>query len=400
MSPLLRQLLLLLPSCAALRAAGHHAIPSLTEEAGRRVEALRSLTVPAAPPGHDDRTQAQAQAASAAAATTANVTTSFGRLVGVQLASGVRRFNGIPFAEPPSGTRRFRPPVAWSRPWAPLARPAADAGPSCMQNTLLAPGGPLSEDCLFLNVWTPPEGAPRPASGWPVLVFVHGGAFVFGRGADYNCESFALHEELVVVTINYRLGALGWLLLEEGSGEQRGNFGLLDQRCALGWVQAQISNFGGDASAVTLWGQSAGAISIISHLSLPESKGLFARAIVESGGAVVHSPDYAARQALAVARQVNCTKGPLGRKMVDAECLRVANATAIVAAMGPEWQGLVAAPLWCPVIDGTTLLRDPLAAFTEPGGWWDDGRGALMIVRADTFSIFPLHAIEFCVIRC
>jgi|GEM_PF-377689 len=196
-------------------------------------------------------------------------------------------FRNIPFAAAPVGALRWAPPQA-VKPWT-APRPAAENGPSCPQpmNADGSPNGggangPISEDCLQLNVF-----APKTAKGAPVMVWIHGGAHVVGAGWIYGGENFA-RDGAVVVSINYRLGALGYFATPEISaaakpGEPTGNFGLMDQIAALKWVQRNIAAFGGDPKNVTVFGESAGGMSTLAVLSTPAAKGLYAKAIVESG---------------------------------------------------------------------------------------------------------------------
>jgi para-nitrobenzyl esterase len=205
-----------------------------------------------------------------------------GELHGVADGS-VLRYRGIPYAAPPIGERRWRPPqepASWSG-----TRPATEPGARCPQLAAL-PGAPHAtaagdtEDCLTLNV-TVPAGTPSGAR-LPVLVWFHGGGFASGAGRDVDPRRLAEAGPLVVVTINYRLGILGFLGLPglEGSGA----FGLLDQQAALKWVRRNIVAFGGDPDSVTIGGQSAGADSVCAQLSSPGAVGLFHRAIMQSGG--------------------------------------------------------------------------------------------------------------------
>jgi para-nitrobenzyl esterase len=201
-------------------------------------------------------------------------------------------YRGIPFAAPPVGPLRWRPPeraTAWQG-----VRDAGAFGPSCQQELrrkLLPwteeymPQGEVSEDCLSLNVWTPAEGASQPL---PVLVYIHGGAYTSGSGdvLVYDGERLAARG-VVVVTFNYRLGVFGFFahpeLTRESSNGASGNYGLMDQIAALQWVQRNIAAFGGDPAAVTVAGQSAGAGSVHLLTASPHARGLFARAIAQSG---------------------------------------------------------------------------------------------------------------------
>lgn len=199
-------------------------------------------------------------------------------------------FRGLPFASPPVGPLRFRPPEP-PEPWSGV-RDAARFGPSAAQNGALV--GPLmslgisrtGEDCLYLNVWTPAADRGRR----PVLVWIHGGAFVLGSGSQmlYDGATLARRGDVVVVTVNYRLGALGFLRLRDRFGERlpaSGNEGLLDQVAALEWVRDEIAAFGGDPGKVTIFGESAGAMSCATLLGMPRARGLFHRAILQSGAA-------------------------------------------------------------------------------------------------------------------
>ncbi|MGH7367997.1 MAG: carboxylesterase/lipase family protein [Candidatus Rokuibacteriota bacterium] len=217
--------------------------------------------------------------------------------------NGLAVFRGLPFARPPVGPRRFRPPEP-PEPWAGV-REAARFGTSAAQNGALV--GPLmslginrtGEDCLYLNVWTP--GLDRARR--PVLVWIHGGAFVLGSGSQmlYDGATLARRGDVVVVTINYRLGALGFLRLRDHFGPRlpaTGNEGLLDQIAALEWVRDEIATFGGDPDNVTISGESAGAMSCATLLGVPRARGLFRRAILQSGAAnYVWPRDTAARLA-------------------------------------------------------------------------------------------------------
>ena len=232
------------------------------------------------------------------------VQTSYGELRGTR-AEGLHIFRGVPFARPPAGARRFRPPerpAAWAG-----VRDATRFGPAAPQSLgLLGPVFSLGitrmdEDCLSLNVWTPGVDSRRR----PVLVWIHGGAFVLGAGSQslYDGAVLARRGDVVVVTINYRLGSLGFLRLRELSGGRlpaSGNEGLLDQIAALEWVRDEIAAFGGDPGNVTIFGESAGAMSCAALLGAPRARGLFHRAILQSGAANYVSP---AETASAVAEE-------------------------------------------------------------------------------------------------
>lgn len=189
-------------------------------------------------------------------------------------------FAGIPYAAPPVGALRWRapqPPASWQG-----VRDASKYGARCVQDTRSDPdfGRPVSEDCLTLNVWTPnlPAG-----QHFPVMVWIHGGAFVNGSGDIYDARRLVARG-IIVVTLNYRLGALGFLAHPAlGDNGDVGNYGLADQQAALRWVRDNIASFGGDPQKVTIAGESAGAMSVCDHLVAPGSAGLFRAAIIQSG---------------------------------------------------------------------------------------------------------------------
>src|ERR1051326_6332413 len=201
--------------------------------------------------------------------------------------SGVRVFRGIPFAQPPLGELRWREPQAVKN-WTGV-RPAVDFGPRCMQAVVFDDiryrSNGVSEDCLYLNVWTP---AKSNQERLPVLVYFYGGGFVTGDSSEprYDGESMAA-KGIVVVSVNYRLGVFGFLahpeLTNESPHKSSGNYGLLDQNAGLRWVRRNIANFGGDPKRVTIAGESAGSISVSAHMVSPLSKDLIAGAIGESG---------------------------------------------------------------------------------------------------------------------
>jgi para-nitrobenzyl esterase len=223
----------------------------------------------------------------------------------------VRAFLGVPYAAPPVGPDRWRPP----QPALPLAGEldAFEVGIQCPQSfSLSGPGG--DEDCLFVNVWTP-DGKGRDLA---VMVWLHGGAFIFGSGGDryYDGKYLAETYGVVVVTVNYRLGAFGFfahpeLAAEDPAYPSSGNYGLDDQLAALQWVQNNIAAFGGDPAQVLLFGESAGGFSTCAHYVSPRSAGLFRAAISESGlcASSVTEPSRAQAEAagVAIAEGLGCT---------------------------------------------------------------------------------------------
>jgi len=227
-------------------------------------------------------------AMAAPAASTAVVTIAQGMLAGRADAEGVRSFKGIPYAKPPVGRLRWRPPIAAAG-WKGV-RDAGHFGAGCIQPPWPAHSiydddiSNVGENCLYLNVW-----APAHARKAPVIVWIYGGGYVFGSTWEpyYDGGSFAAHG-VVFVSMNYRLGVLGWLALPALSAESphgvSGNYGLLDQIAALKWVQRNIAAFGGDPENVTIMGESSGGVSVTYLLASPLARGLFAKAIGESLG--------------------------------------------------------------------------------------------------------------------
>ncbi|MDQ6648646.1 MAG: carboxylesterase/lipase family protein [Actinomycetota bacterium] len=291
------------------------------------------------------------------------VATRSGRVQGVERA-GVVAFKGIPFAAPPFGPRRMRPPEP-HEPWdgvrdASAYGATAPHGPYPAPYDLLLPEPVIpGEDCLNLNVWTPDPAA----AGLPVLVWIHGGAFANGSGAvpTYDGSAFA-RDDVVAVTINYRLGADGFLYTGDGIA----NVGMLDQVAALEWVRGNIAAFGGDPDRVTIAGESAGGYSVSTLLAMPAARGLFAQAIVQSGaGHFVLSPETATKVAgyLAAKLEVEPTREGLASVPVDA----LLQAQALLSA--EAWQvpdpgkwGEIALNrmIFEPVVDGRVLPGRPI----------------------------------------
>ena len=199
-------------------------------------------------------------------------------------------YRGIPYALPPVAERRWAPPEPYPR-WHHV-HPATSFGAVCPQDGVTGD----SEDCLFLNIWTPRAAIERGAKRLPVMVFIHGGAFVYGAGSIplYDGSYLAASGNVVVVTFNYRLGSLGFLAVPELG--LSGNYGILDQGLALRWVAENIAAFGGDPRMVTIFGESAGAMSVGLHLfSIPANRGLFRAAIMESNPLAVPYPSLLAQ---------------------------------------------------------------------------------------------------------
>jgi para-nitrobenzyl esterase len=273
------------------------------------------------------------------------VTTGDGPVAGVSK-SGVTQFLGIPYAAPPVGALRWKPPQAPAK-WA-AVRQTVKFGPTCAQVTTLGPfAGPANsnEDCLTLNVF-----APDAAKTLPVLVWIHGGGYIDGESNDYDATRLAAKGKLVVVTINYRLNLFGFLAHPalDGEGHPFGNYGILDMQAALRWVRHNIAAFGGDPDNVTLGGQSAGAGAAAANMVSPGATGLFHRAIFQSGG---YTP-FASR-ALAEERGGKFAEaaGCGGKDVV--RCLRALPAAKIAALAGTA--SAASAFAGSPMVDGTVI---------------------------------------------
>jgi para-nitrobenzyl esterase len=213
-----------------------------------------------------------------------------GTLEGSVLASGIQSFKGVPFAQPPVGNLRWRAPQE-TKSWTGI-REAKTFGPNAMQKPVFGDMGfrapKMSEDCLYLNIWTP---AKKPTEKLPVLVYFYGGGFVAGDGSENRYDGESLAEKgIVTVTLNYRLGIFGFFshpeLTKESPNHASGNYGLLDQHAALLWVKKNIAAFGGDPNKITIAGESAGSISVSAQMASPLSKDLIAGAIGQSGAMI------------------------------------------------------------------------------------------------------------------
>jgi para-nitrobenzyl esterase len=288
--------------------------------------------------------------------------------IGGKVEDGVRSFLGIPYAAPPVGELRWKPPQAVA-PWTQV-RTSADFGPSCPQPKQ-QDTGKFSEDCLYLNVWTT---AKKPDERLPVMVWIHGGAFNFGSASqpEYNGRNLA-EKGVVVVTINYRLGPLGFfvhpLLSKESAHGTSGNYGLLDQIAALKWVQKNISAFGGNPDRVTIFGQSAGSRSVSLLMISPLTAGLFHRAIAESGGPIIGSeylnPVFngnmanVSKMGQKLASKLGCDKA---EDVLTA--LRARSAQELVEAADCKTSVFDEGLFFAPVFDGWVLPKDPLAAYS------------------------------------
>jgi para-nitrobenzyl esterase len=278
-----------------------------------------------------------------------------GRLRG-SARSGHQAFLGVPFARAPLDGLRFAPPepaVSWSGVRDAVAYGAS--APQAQRVAMMAPG-PYSEDCLFLNVFTPRADRGRR----PVLVWIHGGGFVVGSASQpiYDGGPLAERGDVVVVTLNYRLGALGYLYVAGSDPAQpvASNAGQLDQTAALRWVRDNIATFGGDPEQVTIFGESAGSVAVCALLTMPAAKGLFVRAIAQSGTANrALDTDTATGTAHALTQKLGLSGGDLAglRALALPELMRAQDA-------------LSTAPgLFSPVVDGATLPERPLTAVRQ-----------------------------------
>jgi len=292
------------------------------------------------------------------------VQTEYGPVVGVSTASGMY-WKGIPYAEPPMGANRWMPTKRIAQPWT-TPRAASKFGNACPQMCHLPPGacGPvneISEDCLFLNVYAPPTTNTSASDALlPVMVWIHGGRFEQGSGGVnlYDGTILSRNGPVVVVTINYRLGVLGFFVNEDSN--IKGNFAIQDQQQSLEWVKANIKGFGGDPDKVTIFGQSAGGASMLSHMMSPASWPLFHQVVVQSAPVAlpVLSNKEADKHYEVFVKDTSCHHK---RKSEKLDCLRSINWQGVVAAQSKA-QGKIflSKPLsmfepWSPTVDGVVL---------------------------------------------
>jgi para-nitrobenzyl esterase len=306
-------------------------------------------------------------------------------------------FKGIPFAQPPVGDKRWKPPVreeSWND-----TLSCTEFGPSPVQNDpkpfrmwteeFITPNS-LSEDCLHLNVWT---GATRPDEKLPVLVWIYGGGFVSGSGACAVYDGTELAKEgIVYVTINYRVGVFGFMahpeLTAESEFKSSGNYGLLDQIAALRWVKENISAFGGDPEKVTIAGQSAGSMSVQSLVASPLARGLFHRAIAHSG-ALTGRPTPSLKDAEQVGVKLSA-----GIPSGDLAALRKLSSDSLLSLAKTLPFGS-----YFPIIDGYVIPSDPTKIFESKRHndtpimlGWVTGDGALAMGPAQSPDQFRSNA--------
>ena len=277
-----------------------------------------------------------------------------------EIDEGARRFLGIPFAAPPVGEQRWRPPAA-PNPWTGVLD-ATELSAACPQNDGLTTSASDNEDCLYLNVWTP---EPAPSELLPVMLWFHGGANVSGSTADevplgvgglfYDGKDLAGTRDVVVVTTNYRLGLFGFfahdaLAAEDPSYPYSGNQGLLDQVAALEWVRDHIEAFGGDPNNVTIFGESAGAFDVCFQVVSPLGRGLFHRAISQSGGCTgrISTNAEALARTQTLAEDLGCNTAS-----DELDCLRSNSVTTLLE----RSVGFI------PTVDGGVLPDQPRAMF-------------------------------------
>ena len=310
------------------------------------------------------------------------VETQYGKVQGT-ISGPIFVWKGIPFAQPPLGDLRFRAPQA-PNPWAGV-RDATTFGLASaqsgrmMQRLFSATPEPSGEDCLFLNIWSPGADDRRR----PVLFWIHGGAFTMGSGSTpwYDGTAFATNGDVVVVTINYRLGALGFLHLADIDGKDMdlsSNCGLLDQVAALEWVRDNIAAFGGDPANVTVFGESAGAMSIGTLLAMPAANGLFQKAILQSGAS------HTVLDKVRATRNANKLMDILGiHKVTDLVDVPLEQLLAAQDKVSDS-SGRLA---FQPVVDSVTLPRQPIQAIA--GG--SANRATLLLgTNCDEMRLFTM----------
>jgi para-nitrobenzyl esterase len=300
---------------------------------------------------------ASTHAVQAAPSAAPRVIVDSGALEGTQAVSGVRVFRGVPFAAPPVGELRWKAPQPLKR-WQGV-RPAKQFGNRSMQPALFADmvfrSPAASEDCLYLNVWTP---AASRKERLPVLVYFHGGGLAAGDSAEprYDGESMA-RKGIVAVTVNYRLSVFGFLAHPELTAESphrvSGNYGLMDQAAALQWVQKNIGAFGGDPSQVTIAGESAGSFSVSAQMIMPSSRGTFARAIGESGSLLGLTPPPSLAEAEKLG--VSFARAAGAETLKALRALPAEKLVQTTTQPGMPWFGIVS--------DGHVLPQTPLQAY-------------------------------------
>lgn len=355
--------------------------------------------------------EAQKKKRAAASLKANQVKTANGILEGTIAEGGIRIFRGVPFAAPPVGDLRWKAPQP-AKNWEGV-RKADQFGPRAMQLPVFGDmnfrSDGMSEDCLYLNVWTPAgaEQESLPQDRLPVMVYFYGGGFMAGDGSEprYDGESIA-REGIVAVTVNYRLGVFGFLahpdLTKESLHNASGNYGLMDQSAALHWVKENIAAFGGDSEKITIAGESAGSFSVNAQMASPLSKELIAGAIGESGSMLALQPTTTLAQA---EQQGVAFANTIGAGSLDE--LRAMPAPELLKRAGEEGM-----PRFWPIVDGYFLPRSPREIF-EAGeqaqvpllaGWNSEEMNAGFLLRGQAPTPenyasavqrqFPEHADE------
>jgi para-nitrobenzyl esterase len=276
--------------------------------------------------------------------------------------SGVLIFKGIPYAQPPTGDLRWKPPQPVKN-WSGILK-ADHFGPRCMQHNvygdMIYRSDGMSEDCLYLNIWTPVKPKNLTKKHLPVLVYFYGGGFIAGDGSEprYDGEHMARSEDIIAITVNYRLGVFGFLVLpglaKESPHHAAGDYGLLDQVQALRWIKKNIAAFGGDPSKITIAGESAGSMSVSALMASPLSRNLFRGAIGESGsmltGPFSTEPSAKAEQS-----------GKKFEKMVGVHSLAALRAMPADSLLKASMQR--SAPRFPVTVDGYFLPKSPLKIY-------------------------------------
>ncbi|XP_050400098.2 neuroligin-4, Y-linked-like [Patella vulgata] len=270
----------------------------------------------------------------------------------------ITTFLGIPYAEPPVGNLRFRKPMKKAK--FDNTFVASEYGASCTQVHEMYTPDKMDEDCLFLNIYTP--DITESDTKYPVMIFIHGGGFVFGDGKSMNGEKLTAYGKLVTVSINYRLGPLGFL--NTGDDAVDTNNGLRDQHLAIKWVKDNIESFGGDSNSITIFGESAGSVCVMYQTIYPENEGLFQRAIAESGSAnsfwaVTRNPK---EKSISLAEILGCPETSSSKAVV--QCLRDFKNTTHIALVSNVTGG--GFECWGPSLDDDFVIKDRIDALDHP----------------------------------
>jgi para-nitrobenzyl esterase len=296
------------------------------------------------------------------------ITTSEGQLLCTREASATKCL-GVPYASSPIGNLRFRPPTS-EMSWTGIRNATHFASPCLQAKTEYVKAQEGSEDCLYLNIYSPPNSAQQKL---PTIVWLHGGGFINGSGNAFNGTYLAETANAVVVTVNYRLGPFGWLALPSLAAESpdhaTGNYGLLDSIAALKWVKGNIASFGGDPDRVTIAGQSAGGEQVLALLASPYAKGLFQRAISMSAPATLEMPTIAeaAAERVTFLHEIGCAA-----TTDQPACLRQVPAQQMLDAANESWNLMEHSLGWTPTVDDVVL----------PDQW-------LNVFRTGHFNIVP-----------